>query len=190
MNKRELAGLTLGVVVVALAAMATPALASGTGTVTLTTTLHGSFSDARVYIADHYATQNGQFVLKYPYTKIHFGSSSGTGSNAYWYSTTSYTYPEAIGGSGTWYLQTIQHYVLQATYTGNSELDIYFLPGPAPQSKWPIAGEDVESSTTQDVHFHFYVSAEVDLHGGETLYDQVFSETPGVSFDIPVDVDG
>ena len=60
----------------------------------------------------------------------------------------------------------------------------------APQSKWPIAGEDVESSTTQDVHFHFYVSAEVDLHGGETLYDQVFSETPGVSFDIPVDVDG
>lgn len=63
MNKRELVGLTLSVVVLAIAALATPAVATQSGIITLDTILHGSFSTAKVYIAEQYVVQNGQFQL-------------------------------------------------------------------------------------------------------------------------------
>ncbi len=192
MNKKELAGLTLGVVVVVLAAMATPALASGTGTVTLTATLHGSFSDARVYIADYYTVENGQFVLGMPYTWVHFGSSSGTGSNAYWYTTDSSTSPGAIIASGTWHLNTYTNYGLtESSYTGQSQLYVYLTPSSTPTSRhvFPTSAKHSSVAYTTSSSLKLYINAIVDAHGG-TQYSNAFYEPVGMSVEIPVDVDG
>ncbi len=194
MNKRELAGLTLGVVVVALAAMATPALASGAGTVTLTTTLHGSFSDAKAYIQDYYTVENGQFVLGMPYTWVHFGSSSGTGSNAYWYTTDSSTSPGVITASGTWHLNTYTNYGLtESSYTGQSQLYVYLTPGSTPTSRHVLPTNTKPSSASLTYaasdSLKLYIRAVVDYHG-ETQYSNTFYEPVGMSLEIPVDVDG
>jgi len=189
MNKKKLAGLTLSVVVLAIAAMATPAVATQSGVITLDTILHGSFSTARVYIAAQYAVQDGTFKLG-PMTRVHFGSSSGTGSNAYWYTTDSYTAPSAIQAHGTWHLDALTHYGLtEASYDGSSELQIYLEPsGITPTAKNILPQEKLPAELAGNVQFKLKIIAYVDSHGGVSV-SRYLTENVGVSIEIPVDVD-
>ncbi|GAB6102317.1 hypothetical protein JCM16138_15400 [Thermococcus atlanticus] len=188
MNKKELAGITLGVVVLAIAAMATPAVATQSGVITLDAILHGSFSTAKVYIAEQYVVQNGQFQLG-PMTKAHFGSSSGTGSNAYWYTSDAYTTPSLIDGWGTWHLDALTHYGLtEASYEGSSELQVYLVPsGETPTAKNTLSQEKFSAEPSTNAQFELDIAAYVDVHGGTSL-SRYLTENVGVSIEIPIDV--
>ena len=191
MNKKKLAGTIFGVVVLVIAAMATPAIAanSGAGIITLSALLHGSFSTAKAYMAAQYEVQNGIFVLG-PQTRFHFGISTGTGSHAWWYTTDSYTAPTEMVGHGTWHLDTLTHYGLTKTsYDGSSELEVYIVASGNPTSK-NIASQE-KSGLNPDValQFKFNIYGFVDTWGGtSTNFD--FIKNIGVSFEIPIEVDG
>jgi len=189
MNRKELTGITLGVVVLAIAAMATPAVATQSGVITLDTILHGSFSTAKVYIAAQYAVQNGQFQLG-PRTRVRFGSSSGTGSNAYWYVTDSYTAPSMIEAHGTWHLDALTHYGLtEASDEGSSELQVYLAPsGETPTTKNIPSQEKFSAKPSTNAQFELDIAAYVDVHGG-TSFNRNLIENVGVSIEIPFDLD-
>ena len=179
MNKKE------------LAAIATPAVAAQSGIITLDTILHGSFSTAKVYIAEQYEFQGDQFQLG-PATRVHFGSSSGTGSNAYWYDTDSYTAPRMIYGHGSWHLNNLEHYGLtESSYDGSSELQVYLQPsGNIPTGGNPIffKGSSIQTaSLLTNEQFELIIEAYVDSHGGESL-SRYLTENVGASVEIPIDV--
>ncbi|WP_297462317.1 hypothetical protein [Thermococcus sp.] len=189
MNKKKLAGAIFGVVVLVIAAMATPAIATNSGVITLDTILHGSFSTAEVYIAAQYAVQNRQFQLG-PSTRVHFGSSSGTGSNAYWYTTDSYTAPATIQAHGTWHLNAYTHYGLtEASYDGSSELQIYLEPsGRTPTAKNISPQEKLPIKSAGSTQLELRIIAYVDSHGGVSI-SRYLTENVGVSIEIPVSIE-